>query len=229
MSLEEFILVPFKKTVTDYPVPNNHIFFSLLMNGWLKLWGIHTFAEAVQSIWVVRLLPALFSSAALFTVAATVNRATKQRWGVVGMVSLMAMLPFYNYATQAGSLLPNPQSNVGCMGKSVAGTMCLWTLAKEGFKQAVNSVHAKAPLFVGSGVVVAILLYLPVFKQVISNDYVKSAGMFRVEIWCEALQILKYLLKPYFISLITIVWGLWFAVAKKADMRVVVVLAVVIA
>lgn len=267
MSLEEFILVPFKKTVTDYPVPNNHIFFSLLMNSWLKLWGIHTFAEAVQSIWVVRLLPALFSAGALYTVTATVNRATKQRWGVVGMVALMAMLPFYNYATQVrgyglsillitlitNRLVAYYQTRKAMSGVwasvftalfiytipsnlypviaflAVAGTMCLWTLAKEGFKQAVNSVHAKAALFVGSGVVLAIVLYLPVFKQVISNDYVKSAGMFRVEIWGEALQILKYLIKPYFISLIIIVWGLWFAVVKKADMRVVAVLAVVIA
>lgn len=266
MSLEEFILVPFKKTVTYYPVPNNHIFFSLLMNGWLKLWGIHTFAEAVQSIWVVRLLPALFSAGALYAVAATVNRATKQQWGMMGMIALMCMLPFYNYATQvrgyglsmllialiANRLVAYYQTRKAKWGVwasvftglfiytipsnlypviaflAVAGAMCLWTLAKEGFKQAVNSVHAKAALFVGSGIVVAIVLYLPVFKQVISNDYVKSAGMFRVEIWSEALQILKYLHKPYFISLIIIVWGLWFAVAKKADMRIVVALAAVI-
>lgn len=266
MSLEEFILVPFKKTVTDYPVPNNHIFFSLLMNGWLKLWGIHTFAEAVQSIWIVRLLPALFSAGALFAVAATVNRVTKQQWGMMGMIALMCMLPFYNYATQvrgyglsillitliANRLVAYYQARKTLWGVlagfftalfiytipsnlypviaflAVAGTMCLWIAGSQGFKQAIGSVHAKALLLVGSGVVLAIVLYLPVLKQVISNDYVKSAGMFRAEIWSEALKVLKYLLKPYYIALILILWGLWFAITTKADFRIIVVLVVVI-
>lgn len=266
MSLEEFILVPFKKTVTDYSVPNNHIFFSLLMNGWLKLWGIHTFAEAVQSIWIVRLLPALFSAGTLYMVAATANRATKQQWGILAAVVMMCMLPFYNYVTQvrgyglsmllitltANRLITYYQTRKVVQGVwaslctalfiytipsnlypviaflTVAGVMGLWTIAKQGIKQGINSVHIKAALFVGSGVIVAIVLYLPVFKQVISNDYVKSAGMFRVEIWSEALQVLKYLLKPYYIALILMLWGLWFAITTKADFRIIAVLAAVI-
>lgn len=100
VSLEQFILVPLKKTVTDYPYPNNHIFFSILMNLWCKLWGITIFAEAADNILTVRLLPLLISITSVFAVYITGRRMGGTIAGWTAALALAAMLPFTNYAVQ---------------------------------------------------------------------------------------------------------------------------------
>ena len=79
MSLEEFILVPISKTLTDYPAPNNHIFFNLLMNLWCKLWGINTFAQAANNVFIVRLLPLMFAASTLMMLLNIEAKITKQK------------------------------------------------------------------------------------------------------------------------------------------------------
>lgn len=100
LSLEEFILVPLSKTVTDYQVPNNHIFFSILMNLWLKLCGINTFTEAANTILVVRLLPLLIALITLLTVKKIEKKITTNSGGVLSIVFLVSIIPFLNTVAQ---------------------------------------------------------------------------------------------------------------------------------
>ncbi len=99
LSLEEFILVPLQKTVTDYSVPNNHIFFSLLMNIWLKLWGIETFAQAANTVFIVRSLSLIFAAITMLFVYKTGSLLDKLT-GLIALLALLSTIPFYNFAVQ---------------------------------------------------------------------------------------------------------------------------------
>lgn len=266
MSLEEFILVPFKKTVTDYPVPNNHIFFSVLMNGWLKLWGINTFAQAVQNVFIVRLLPALFGVGALLAVKSAADKLTRQQGGIVAMVALMCMLPFHNYVTQVrgyglsiflAALLTNSivallvnGSRKAVWGILACSALFIYTIPSNlyavaallvvafvsfaikintrGLKTALATNAAKGFAFAIAGVLLAIVLYLPVLKQVLNNDYVKSNGLFRWGMWKEAAVIMGYLFKPYYLLLILLCAGLGVGFYKKAEIRSIGILGAII-
>src|ERR1700721_1269573 len=62
-TLIKFTLVPFKTTITDYHVPNNHIFYNVFNHFWLKLTGISNLRLAMEHVWVLR-LPLLLLSVA---------------------------------------------------------------------------------------------------------------------------------------------------------------------
>lgn len=100
LSLEEFILVPLSKTVTDYQVPNNHIFFSILMNLWLKLNGIETFTQAANNITIVRALPLMFSVGTLMMVDTIEEKITKKKKSRLALIVLLGIIPFYNTLAQ---------------------------------------------------------------------------------------------------------------------------------
>jgi len=264
-SLEHFIQVPLAKTVTDYPAPNNHIFFNLLMNLWLRLWGIKDFAQAANSIWIVRLLPVLFSAGTLYAVYATVRKLGGRIPAIIGFVVLLCTIPFYNFMAQVrgyglsmllAAILTyltldfyNRKKAVTGLLITVCSTLFLYTIpsnlygllafcavafiniigvwGRQGFKPAILSIYAKAIYWVVAGVAFAVLLYLPVAKQVANNDYVKSEGPFRWEIWGEALIFFKHLLMPYYLPLFIIVPGLVFSIAKKRDTGLIAALAAI--
>lgn len=100
MSLEEFILVPISKTLTDYSAPNNHIFFNLLMNSWCKLWGINTFAQAANNVFIVRLLPLFFTLTTILYVYLTGKKYFSKGNAFISVIILLATIPFYNFAAQ---------------------------------------------------------------------------------------------------------------------------------
>lgn len=256
MSLEEFILVPIGKTVTDYPAPNNHIFFNLLMNLWCKLWGIESFAQAAGSVFVVRLLPILFALLTIGILQRVETEITKQR-GIGLSVFLFAVVPFYNTIGQVrgyglsmllGSLLlywaytfyNKPTKTKG--GLIVLFTaLFLYTIPSnlyailsalvvlgvifivQWFKYHLRiALRFNAAKLIGCfllGIGLGVLLYLPVAKQVVNNEYVKSEGAFRWAIWGEAKQVFTYLFMPYYVLPVLMVLGLIVAVTKKADLR----------
>lgn len=258
MSLEEFILVPFKKTVTDYSAPNNHIFFSLLMNAWCKLWGITNFAQAAQNVFIIRLLPAIIIALTIVLVYATTKRLANGYGGLVAAFALISILPFYNYGVQVRgyglsitliALLAylltlyyqSPRAVWGIL-VSIITALLLYTIPsnlypvlallvilgvcavskffKSNFKDAIKSTPALAGMWVFAGVVIAIGLYLPVIKQVINNDYVKTEGLFRFEIWGEAIGIFQSFFRPYYILPILIITGLIVGLIKKAKLLI---------
>lgn len=56
-TLDNFVLVPVSKTLTDYHSTNNHLIFSLLSNIYLKIAGISNLHTLMESPWIIRLLP----------------------------------------------------------------------------------------------------------------------------------------------------------------------------
>ena len=265
MSLEEFILVPISKTLTDYPAPNNHIFFNLLMNLWCKLWGINTFAQAANNVFIVRLLPLMFAASTLMMLLNIEAKITKQR--VIGLsVFLLAVIPFYNTIGQVrgyglsmllcsvllyfsylfyhrptkvkGALivlftalfLYTVPSNLYAVLSAlvVLGFIFISQSYKYHVRIAIRFNAAKLMGCLLLGIALGVLLYLPVARQVVNNEYVKSEGLFRGEIWGEAGQIFTYIFKPYYVLLLLIVLGLIVALVKKADLRVIGVLALLI-
>lgn len=47
-SVKEFILVPITKTLTDYHVPNNHVFANLIDNIYLKVIQVHSLDQLLH-------------------------------------------------------------------------------------------------------------------------------------------------------------------------------------
>lgn len=230
LSLEEFILVPIQKTLTDYSVPNNHIFFSLLMNIWLKLWGVETFAQAANNVLIVRSLPLVFTVVTMLFVYRT-GRLFGKTTGLIAIAVLFTTIPFYNFTVQirgyglsmmlcsmllyyAIRFYKEPFTKQG-IGITVLTALLLYTVPsnlyavlsaltvlgivflsqwyKYHFRIALrfNAVKLMGWLLLGVGI--GVLLYLPIGNQVINNEYVKSEGLFRWEIWGEAVNFYKLL------------------------------------
>lgn len=260
MSLEEFILVLVKKTLTDYPAPNNHIFFSLLMNYWLKLFGISSFAQAAENVWIVRLLPTIISAITVVAVYFTGKKIGGKYTGLLSAVSFMCILPFYNYGVQVRgyglsmllvALLANtvvsqynthkkiwtvltallialflytiPSNLYPVLGLLAITGFCLVNISsKRGIKAAVSSPHLTVFIAATAGILLAITAYLPVMKQVLSNDYVKSQGLFRFGIFSDALHIFASILRPWYIILTGIIAGIVFSISKKKKQNTVI-------
>lgn len=258
MSLEEYILVPLKKTVTDYSAPNNHVFFSVLMNVWCRLWGISTFAQAAENVVIIRLLPAIITALTIIAVHATAKRLSNGYGGMLAAFSLVCILPFYNYGVQLRgyglSMALTALLGYFCLRYfqkkwawdgilvSVFTSLLLYTvpsnlypvlgflgvlwwcfvhrLIKLGAVKAINSIYTKLFLFVIAGVVLAIAMYLPVIKQVVNNDYVKTEGFFRAAIGGEAIGIFKSFFRPYYILPILLITGLIVGLIKKVKLQV---------
>jgi hypothetical protein len=224
LSLEEFILVPLQKTVTDYSVPNNHIFFSILMNIWLKLWGINSFAAAANNVFIIRSLPLLFTAITMFFVYRA-GRMFGKHHGLLAIAVLLTTIPFYNFAVQIRgyglsimlssmllfytlSFYKEPKKRIG-IRITLLTALLLYTIPsnlyailsvlmilgavflnqwyKYHFLVALQFNAAKLIQWLLLGIGIGVLLYLPVGSQVVNNEYVKSEGFFRWEIWQEAI------------------------------------------
>ncbi|HEY5998238.1 MAG TPA: hypothetical protein VI078_02935 [bacterium] len=99
-TLENYVMVPLAKTVTDYTYPNNHVFFSLLMNLAFKAFHIHNFNHLLDHPRIARLIMLAISAATLLLVYAVGRRSFGRFTGACALVLLATCVPFYNYAVQ---------------------------------------------------------------------------------------------------------------------------------
>lgn len=99
-TLRHFILVPLSNTASHYPVPNNHILFSLLANLWAKLLGIHTMQDAIRHIVALRLLPLFFSGLCLVFVFLAARKLASSSAAMLAALLLVTTIPFYNFSAQ---------------------------------------------------------------------------------------------------------------------------------
>lgn len=240
MSLEEFILVPISKTLTDYPAPNNHIFFNLLMNLWCKLWGINTFAQAANAVFIVRLLPLFFTLTTVLFVYLTGKKYFNKGTAFISIIILLTTIPFFNFAAQvrgyglsimlcsillycALGFYSKPKVRYGVV-VAVLAAFLLFTIPSnlyavlsalvvlgfifisQSYKYHVRiAIRFNAAKLMGClllGIALGVLLYLPVARQVVNNEYVKSEGLFRWEIWNDAGLFYKLLYN----------WEIWIAI-----------------
>jgi hypothetical protein len=99
-TLEKFTLVHLKTTLTDYHVPNNHVFYNLCNHFYLKIVGISTLRQAFEKPWILR-LPLLFLSlATLLLLYKTGKLAGGKASGIVAVTLLAISAPFQNFCLQ---------------------------------------------------------------------------------------------------------------------------------
>ena len=99
-TLKHFVFTDFYSTITDYHVPNNHIFFNLINSIYLKTIGIESLSDLMDSPYVLRIIPFLYTS---FTVIFTykIGRLLfDRRSALLAVTILISSIPFFNFALQ---------------------------------------------------------------------------------------------------------------------------------
>jgi len=99
-TLEHFVLVPLSTTLGDYHVPNNHIFFNLLNNLYLKLIGLHEIRDLLPSPWKLRILPFAYALALFYVVYFQIKRSFSSFTGMAVLLLIAGTIPYFNFVTQ---------------------------------------------------------------------------------------------------------------------------------
>ena len=99
-TLDRFIFVPLRQTVTDYSHPNNHIFFNLLSNLYVRCVGLHDTFAAMDTSWVLRLPPLLCAAGTLAFTFQAARRCGGLWSAYLSAVVLATTVPFFNFAAQ---------------------------------------------------------------------------------------------------------------------------------
>ena len=101
LTIESFILVPFKTTLTNYHTSNNHILFSIFSHFYLQFLGITSSTFILENPWILR-LPMLFVSiGTLLTMYKTGKMIGGRSVGLLSMAILATTIPFHNFCLQA--------------------------------------------------------------------------------------------------------------------------------
>ena len=101
LTIESFILVPFKTTLTNYHTSNNHILFSVFSHFYLQALGITNSTFILENPWILR-LPMLFVSiGTLLMMYKTGKMIGGRSVGLLSMAILATTLPFHNFCLQA--------------------------------------------------------------------------------------------------------------------------------
>ncbi len=99
-TLKNFVFTSLNNTVSDYPVPNNHVFFNLLSNIYLKLIGIDNMSDLMDLPYKLRLLPLLFSVLTIIFVFKTAKEFFNNSIAFLSVIILITTIPYINFALQ---------------------------------------------------------------------------------------------------------------------------------
>ncbi len=205
-SLTMFSLAPLARTVTYYPFANNHIFYNLLNNLFLRLVGCHELGLVMDNPFPLRLLALAYALGALAWLYRAMVRHFNQRAALLGFLALATTLPFANFATQLRGYslslllvvvlldwllchLERPRLASG-VGLALVHAAFLYTLPSNLFFSAplmailaaavllrpARRSHLTALGWLAAGLVLAGLAYLPVWSQLFKLG--ASSGLF---------------------------------------------------
>jgi hypothetical protein len=99
-TLRHFTFVPVSTTVTDYHVPNNHIFFNLVNNIFLKITGIGDIYKLMDYPSLIRLLPFIYSIGTIFYIFLSAKKFFNDFTALLSVAILLTTLPFFNFFLQ---------------------------------------------------------------------------------------------------------------------------------
>ena len=99
-SLSYFALCPLSETVTNYQLPNNHIFFNLINNLYLRLTGIVELHQLLDAPQKIRLLMLAYTAVTLFIVCRICMRFFNFAVACLALIILVTTVPFFNFALQ---------------------------------------------------------------------------------------------------------------------------------
>lgn len=100
VSLTNFVLVDINTTMTHYPDVNNHIFFNLLNNIYLKFIGVGDLYEAMDRIVTVRLFPMLIALSTITYTLLLSRKLFNNTTALMAGIILVTTLPYLNFALQ---------------------------------------------------------------------------------------------------------------------------------
>lgn len=222
-TLNHFTFVSFYKTLTDYHVPNNHVFFNLLNNIYLKLLHIDSLYVVMDTPYKLRVIPLIYSLLTVFFTYKIGLKFFNRITGLFASLILITTLPYFNFALQIRgygistlflviivyycfSYLKTP-NRFYLVAIFLASTLIIFTIPsniypifcilltysiyllisfiknlkrEQQFKTKFilydNYFHIIVALIIG--VLVSLMLYYPIFKEVFMNDYVKRGTSF---------------------------------------------------
>jgi hypothetical protein len=99
-TLDFFVFVPLRQTLTDYSDPNNHVFYNLLNGLFVRLLGLPDTFAAMDEPHLLRLPPLLHALLTLALVFHTARRYAGLAAGYLAVAVLATTVPFFNFATQ---------------------------------------------------------------------------------------------------------------------------------
>lgn len=99
-TLKYFTFTHWSVTLTDYHIPNNHIFYNILNRISLSLVGINTLDSAIQHHWILRILPLTTSIITALFVFKIADRYVNQNAAWLSLAILMSTLPWLNHFLQ---------------------------------------------------------------------------------------------------------------------------------
>lgn len=99
-TLKHFVFAPITTTLSDYHVPNNHIFFNLINNIYLKIIGVENLYDLMGNPFLIRLLPFFYSAVTLFYVYIFGKKFFNPTVGFLSVTILLSSISFFNFGLQ---------------------------------------------------------------------------------------------------------------------------------
>jgi hypothetical protein len=99
-TLKNFVFTNLSTTIGDYHVPNNHIFFNVLNNIFLKIFGPHSLFDLMDQPFSLRLLNLFYAIVCLGFVYLFAARFISRKAALLSMMILMTTVPYFNFAMQ---------------------------------------------------------------------------------------------------------------------------------
>jgi hypothetical protein len=232
VSLMMFSIQPISATMGEYPFPNNHILYNLINNIGLRVADSHNLGQVMASPFALRLLSLGYSIAALAWLYRAMMRHFSYEAAWLGALVLATALPFASFATQLRGysfslllsvvlldlwlrFLKRPLAGTGLVLALINGAL-IWVIPANVYfcvsmlvltvpllwlpQQRKQALMAAA--WLTGGLVLGILLYHPVWPQVLkesaSNGFFMKSGIIfnlMIEVW-DHLLAGRYLLLP---------------------------------
>ena len=99
-TLHFFAFRPLSETVTNYQLPNNHIFFNLINNLYFRFAGIEDLGQLIDRPEKLRILMLAYTAVTLFYVYRTCKRFLNGAIACLALIILVTTVPFFNFAVQ---------------------------------------------------------------------------------------------------------------------------------
>ncbi len=99
-TLKHFVFTSFFTTITDYHVPNNHVFFNLLNNAYIKITNVGSLHSLMDHPYRLRILSIFYSLLVLVVTYSVANQFLNRTVGLLSVVVLMTTIAFHNFSHQ---------------------------------------------------------------------------------------------------------------------------------
>lgn len=99
-TLDNFVLVPLAKTITDYHSTNNHIVFNLISNIYLKAIRVNTLSKLLDNPFIIRVVPYGMTIASIPAFYFSTKKILGALFAVTALVIYVSSLQVYTFGAQ---------------------------------------------------------------------------------------------------------------------------------